>query len=140
MSDCKNHAHSHGPSCGHQGIIHEGHVDYLHDGHLHHMKGASVEEHKIAVNQENPDSCTSGHNCQSHDSGTWLMGIYIIRITDIATTMAKYSLLKGGLFFTASCHQAGGCFCSSACIAFLEIVRQISLNGRWFMCVCLNGF
>ena len=69
MSDCKNHSHSHGPSCGHQGIIHEGHVDYLHDGHMHHMKGSSVEEHKIAVNQQNPDSCTSGHNCQSHDSG-----------------------------------------------------------------------
>ena len=35
----QNHAHTHGPGCGHATVAHEGHVDYLHDGHLHHVHG-----------------------------------------------------------------------------------------------------
>ena len=30
-----DHAHQHGPGCGHPAVRHSGHVDYLHDGHLH---------------------------------------------------------------------------------------------------------
>jgi hypothetical protein len=53
-----NHAHQHGPNCGHVAVRHEGHVDYLHDGHLHHMHGDHVDEHVIGVDATNPASCT----------------------------------------------------------------------------------
>ena len=41
MTNCSaqthpDHAHRHGPGCGHPAIRHNDHVDYLHDGHLHH--------------------------------------------------------------------------------------------------------
>jgi hypothetical protein len=35
-----DHAHEHGPGCGHPAVRHGGHVDYLHDGHLHHRTKA----------------------------------------------------------------------------------------------------
>ena len=31
----ETHAHTHGPDCGHQAVVHLNHVDYLHDGHAH---------------------------------------------------------------------------------------------------------
>lgn len=61
------HDHVHGPACGHKGLEHEGHVDYLHDGHLHHpTANGEVEEHVLAVNATNPDTCQGGHVCQAH--------------------------------------------------------------------------
>ena len=30
-----DHAHEHGPGCGHARAEREGHVDYVHDGHAH---------------------------------------------------------------------------------------------------------
>jgi len=61
-----DHAHQHGPNCGHRAVKHDGHSDYLHDGHLHHMSGSTVEEHSIAVSATNPDACTPGHTCDGH--------------------------------------------------------------------------
>ena len=72
MSDCKpheQHDHVHGPGCGHVGIEHEGHVDYVHDGHLHHPHGDHVDEHVIAISEQNPAGCTPSHQCDGHESG-----------------------------------------------------------------------
>ncbi|MFM7149302.1 MAG: hypothetical protein ACKO23_05625 [Gemmataceae bacterium] len=63
----EGHDHQHGPNCGHTAVQHDGHTDYLHDGHLHHMTKNGVEEHKIAVNSENPANCTPTHKCGGHD-------------------------------------------------------------------------
>ncbi|MCI0682411.1 MAG: hypothetical protein L0Y71_09920 [Gemmataceae bacterium] len=63
----KDHAHKHGPNCGHAAIKHDGHVDYLHDGHLHHVNGDKVEEHVLGVSAANPAQCTPNHNCGEHD-------------------------------------------------------------------------
>ncbi len=52
-----DHAHVHGPGCGHPAVRHEDHVDYLHDGHLHHPHGDHVDEHAIAEDDAHP----SGH-------------------------------------------------------------------------------
>ncbi len=66
----QGHNHMHGPSCGHTGIRHEGHVDYLHEGHLHHAApDGTVQEHNLAVNSTNPDSCTTNHSCTGHAQG-----------------------------------------------------------------------
>ena len=53
-----NHAHTHGPNCGHKTIEHDGHKDYLHDGHLHHVHGDHVDEHTLGVGGTNPAACT----------------------------------------------------------------------------------
>src|SRR5690348_12582604 len=71
MSNCSNHsheghAHKHDSSCGHQSVLHDGHTDYLHDGHLHHVHGDHVDEHTLAVNPTNPDTCTPQHRCGGH--------------------------------------------------------------------------
>ncbi len=63
----QNHEHSHGPSCGHQAISHEGHTDYLHDGHLHHVHDQHVDEHTLS-NETNGSECTTGHSCSTHDA------------------------------------------------------------------------
>jgi hypothetical protein len=64
-----NHAHQHGPNCGHTAIKHDGHVCYLHDGHLHHVTKGGVEEHKLIVNATNPGKCTPQHTCAGHAQG-----------------------------------------------------------------------
>ena len=64
-----DHAHQHGPGCGHPAVRHSGHIDYLHDGHLHHPHEDHVDEHVIDVSSDNPDRCTSDHRCGGHDSG-----------------------------------------------------------------------
>jgi hypothetical protein len=64
-----NHAHKHGPGCGHQAISHEGHTDYLHDGHLHHEHGDHVDEHSVGVTGKNPAQCTPAHTCGGHQKG-----------------------------------------------------------------------
>jgi hypothetical protein len=74
MGDCKlphheNHAHQHGPGCGHTAVKHGDHVDYLHDGHLHHMHTGHVDEHAIEVSAKNPDVCTPQHQCAGHAPG-----------------------------------------------------------------------
>lgn len=61
-----NHAHVHGPSCGHTAVNHAGHVDYLHEGHLHHPHGDHVDECEIAVGKDNPADCKPGHSCAGH--------------------------------------------------------------------------
>lgn len=72
MSNClkhENHSHQHGSNCGHTGIMHEGHIDYIHDGHLHHMHDDHVDEHVLEVNASNSAECTSGHECNGHETG-----------------------------------------------------------------------
>lgn len=64
----ENHTHVHGAGCGHTAVLHEGHVDYLHDGHLHSPHGDHTDEHRIAVDATNPDTCTQGHSCAAHDA------------------------------------------------------------------------
>lgn len=62
-----DHAHQHGPSCGHTAVKHGDHVDYLHDGHLHHQNSAGVvEEHALPVDTTNPAACTPTHDCGAH--------------------------------------------------------------------------
>jgi hypothetical protein len=63
----ENHSHTHGPSCGHKTIEHEGHTDYLHDGHLHHVHGDHVDEHTLTVGGANPAACTPNHSA-CHDA------------------------------------------------------------------------
>ncbi|WP_146647219.1 hypothetical protein [Labilithrix luteola] len=60
------HTHTHGPSCGHKAIEHEGHTDYLHDGHMHHPHGDHVDEHVVSVSAKNPAACTPSHACTGH--------------------------------------------------------------------------
>jgi hypothetical protein len=64
-----DHAHQHGPGCGHRAVRHSGHIDYLHDGHLHHPHEGHVDEHVIEVSGENPETCTSDHRCGGHEAG-----------------------------------------------------------------------
>ena len=66
MSHHHDHAHDHGPGCGHTAVKHDGHVDYVHDGHLHHQVGTHVEEHALAVGGANPADCTPKHDCGAH--------------------------------------------------------------------------
>ncbi len=63
------HAHKHGPDCGHTAVSHDGHTDYLHDGHLHHDHEGHHDEHSLPVTASNPDGHTSDHNCDVHDEG-----------------------------------------------------------------------
>lgn len=60
-----DHAHVHGPRCGHVAIAHGDHVDYLHDGHLHAMHGGHVDECAFAVDAANPATCRP-HRCADH--------------------------------------------------------------------------
>lgn len=56
--------HEHGPGCGHTAVGHDGHVDYLHDGHLHHPHEGHVDEHRVAIDETNPETCepiSAGH-------------------------------------------------------------------------------
>ncbi|HWK25947.1 MAG TPA: hypothetical protein VNS09_05250 [Solirubrobacter sp.] len=64
----EDHAHQHGPGCGHTAVRHEDHTDYLHDGHLHHPHGDHVDEHVVAVDAAHPDRCTPAHACGEHEA------------------------------------------------------------------------
>jgi hypothetical protein len=63
----QNHAHVHGPSCGHIAIRHHGHIDYLQEGHLHHQEQYHVDDHVIEVTDQNPERCTSAQRAIGHD-------------------------------------------------------------------------
>ena len=63
------HTHTHGSGCGHKTIEHEGHRDYLHDGHMHHIHDEHIDDHNVAINKNNPKSCTPEHKCVEHDKG-----------------------------------------------------------------------
>ena len=39
------HAHAHGPNCGHQAVPHGDHVDYVVDGRLHHPHNGHCDDH-----------------------------------------------------------------------------------------------
>ncbi len=41
----EDHAHQHGPDCGHRAVEHGNHVDYVHDGHRHAVHGSHYDEH-----------------------------------------------------------------------------------------------
>ena len=41
----EEHAHAHGPDCGHPAVPHGDHVDYLHGGHRHAPHGGHYDEH-----------------------------------------------------------------------------------------------
>ncbi|MEZ5093046.1 metal ABC transporter permease [Nocardioides sp.] len=41
----EQHAHVHGPDCGHPAVQHDDHVDYIHDGHRHAEHGSHYDEH-----------------------------------------------------------------------------------------------
>ena len=64
----ENHAHVHGPDCGHRALLHNGHPDYLHDGHLHHNHNGHVDDHVLAVDKLNPNACTPTHVCGGHEA------------------------------------------------------------------------
>ena len=40
----QQHAHIHGPHCGHSSVQHDDHIDYLHDGHFHRVHGDHVDD------------------------------------------------------------------------------------------------
>ena len=44
---CSDHGkdHVHGPSCGHQAVVHDDHVDYMVNGHLHHPHDGHCDKH-----------------------------------------------------------------------------------------------
>ena len=42
--EAERHAHTHGPACGHEAVVHEDHVDYLHVGHVHHEHEGHYDE------------------------------------------------------------------------------------------------
>jgi hypothetical protein len=63
-----DHAHTHGPGCGHVAVKHGDHVDYLHDGHLHHGHDGHVDECALGVDGANPAACTPSHACGAHES------------------------------------------------------------------------
>jgi len=65
----EGHTHTHGPNCGHKAVQHDGHTDYLHDGHMHFMHEGHVDDHKVSVSSENPESCTPQHKCGTHEAG-----------------------------------------------------------------------
>lgn len=72
MAECEihqNHNHKHEKGCGHTAVEHDGHIDYVHDGHLHHSHDGHYDEHKFAVNEQNPDSCNPIDSCGSHKHG-----------------------------------------------------------------------
>lgn len=62
------HDHTHGPECGHTPISHEGHTDYLHDGHLHYPHDGHMDEHVLAISDQNPEFCTPSHTCPGHEA------------------------------------------------------------------------
>lgn len=62
----EEHAHVHGPNCGHPAVRHDGHTDYLHDGHLHHAHEDHVDEHTLEIANSNPARCTPDHKCGAH--------------------------------------------------------------------------
>jgi hypothetical protein len=64
-----DHAHVHGPNCGHKAIQHGDHQDYVHDGHLHHAHDGHVDECSLSVDSKNPAACTPDHACAAHDAG-----------------------------------------------------------------------
>jgi zinc transport system permease protein len=41
----EQHAHEHGPDCGHPAVPHGDHLDYVHDGHRHAPHGRHYDEH-----------------------------------------------------------------------------------------------
>lgn len=41
----EEHAHQHGPGCGHLAVEHGDHVDYIHGGHRHAVHGGHYDEH-----------------------------------------------------------------------------------------------
>jgi hypothetical protein len=64
----KEHAHVHGPNCGHKSVQHGSHTAYLHDGHMH----VGHEDHydcvAIEITAFNPDACTPQHSCKGHEA------------------------------------------------------------------------
>ena len=65
----EHHDHEHGEHCGHTKIKHGDHYDYLHDGHLHHKHGDHYDEHRLEVNETNPDRCQPVENEEGHVHG-----------------------------------------------------------------------
>ena len=70
--ECKErhekHDHVHGENCGHTAIRLGERAGYLHDGHLHMPHGDHVDEASVQVSGRNPERCTPGHSCDSHNS------------------------------------------------------------------------
>ena len=73
MTDCKthpNHDHIHGENCGHTKIKHADHYDYINDGHLHHPHEDHNDEHRLEINDQNPNECNKQHlHDHTHGSG-----------------------------------------------------------------------
>ena len=64
----ESHEHAHGPECGHTAISHNGHADYLHEGHLHYPHDGHMDEHVLAISDQNPETCTPKHTCSGHEA------------------------------------------------------------------------
>jgi hypothetical protein len=60
----EQHAHTHGPGCGHRAIKHGDHFDYLHDGHIHRVHGDHVDDCLL----NHPAGCTPSHRCGAHSA------------------------------------------------------------------------
>ena len=64
MTECTihaNHDHIHGENCGHAKIKHGDHYDFIHDGHLHHPHEDHNDEHRLEINDQNPNECNKKH-------------------------------------------------------------------------------
>ena len=72
MEDCNvhdKHAHDHSRSCGHKRVKHGDHWDYLHDGHLHYEHDGHYDEHRLDINESNPEACNAKYECSKHEHG-----------------------------------------------------------------------
>jgi hypothetical protein len=67
-----DHAHEHGPGCGHVAFRHEDHVDYAHDGHLHrahegHIDECETGEHVPHEGHQHQHQVDCGHVAIPHE-------------------------------------------------------------------------
>ena len=53
----ETHHHTHGPSCGHEAVIHGDHVDYIHDGHAHREDNGHYDECAVCQCADCEDVC-----------------------------------------------------------------------------------
>lgn len=53
----EQHAHQHGPNCGHLRVQWEDKTGYLHDAHLHVAHGGHWDEGAIPISGRNPGTC-----------------------------------------------------------------------------------
>ena len=55
----ETHKHTHGPSCGHEAVIHFDHVDYIQDGHAHREHDGHYDECTTCTCGNCSDNCAT---------------------------------------------------------------------------------